>query len=70
MREFKNEKARKFFLESLELDEIAQERAKREMEELGVLTDSTCDIKTEAAGLRVLADDLEDGVICEDEIEI
>ena len=40
------------------------------MEELGVITDYTCELKMEAAGLRTLADDLEDGMICEDEIEI
>ena len=70
MRDFKNNAARKLFLESLELDKIADERAEEEMHKLGVITSDTCDIKTEAAGLRVLADDLEDGVIFEDEIEI
>lgn len=70
MREFKNENARKLFLESLELDKIADKKAKQEMKELGVITNYTCELKTEAAGLRTLADDLEDGMICEDEIEI
>ena len=70
MREFKNSKARELFLESLRLDKIAKEKQNKEIQELGVALDTTLDIFTEAAGLRVLADDMEEGLIDEDEIEI
>ena len=70
MREFKNSKARELFLESLKLDKIAQEKEKQDIKELGVALNNTLDIYTEAAGLRILADDIEDGLIDEDEIEI
>ena len=70
MREFKNKKARELFLSSLQLDEIADKRIEEEMKNNGVVYEDTFEIKTEAAGLRVLADDLEDGLIDEDEIEL
>ena len=70
MREFKNSKARELFLESLRLDKVAQEKVDTEVEKVGVALDTTLDIFTEAAGLRVIADDIEDGLIHEDEIEI
>lgn len=70
MREFKNSKARELFLESLRLDNIACEKQNKEIKQLGVALDTTLDIFTEAAGLRVLADDIEDGLIDEDEIKI
>ena len=70
MREFKNSKARELFLESLRLDNIACEQQNKEIKEFGVALDTTLDIFTEAAGLRVLADDIEDGLIDEDEIKI
>jgi len=70
MREFKNSKARELFLESLRLDNIAYEKQNKEIKQLGVALDTTLDIFTEAAGLRVLADDIEDGLIDEDEIKI
>ena len=70
MREFKNSKARELFLESLRLDKVAQEKVDTEVKCLGVALDTTLDIFTEAAGLRALADDIEDGLIDEDEIEI
>ena len=70
MREFKNSKARELFLESLKLDEIAKRKVDEEVKTLGVALDTTLDIFTEAAGLRVLADEIEDNLIDEDEIEI
>jgi len=70
MREFKNSKARELFLESLKLDEIAKSKVDEEVKTLGVALDTTLDTFTEAAGLRVLADEIEDGLIDEDEIEI
>ena len=70
MREFKNKKARGLFLSSLQLDEIADKRIEEEMKNNGVVYETTFEIKTEAAGLRVLADDIEDGLIDEDEIEL
>ena len=70
MREFKNSKARELFLESLKLDKLAQEKQNKEIQELGVTLDATLDIFTEAAGLRAIADDIEDGLIDEDEIEL
>ena len=70
MRDFKNSKARELFLESLKLDEIAKRKVDEEVKMLGVALDTTLDIFTEAAGLRVLADEIEDSLIDEDEIEI
>ena len=70
MRDFKNSKARELFLESLKLDEIAKRKVDEEVKTLGVALDKTLDIFTEAAGLRVLADEIEDSLIDEDEIEI
>ena len=67
MREFKNKKARELFLESLRLEKIAVERQKEEIEESGVTMQSS-ELFTEAAGLRVLADDIEDGFIYEKDI--
>lgn len=67
---FKNNKARELFLESLRIDEEADKRIQEEVEELGVCLDTTMEMKTEAAGMRILADDIEKGIISEDEIEI
>lgn len=72
MREFKNSKARELFLESLKLEEIAKERQEQEIKQIGAAIgeNGSSEIFTEAAGLRVLADDIEDGLIDEDEIEL
>lgn len=72
MREFKNPKARELFLASLRIDEEADRIAQKEMKELGcsIGMSGSGEMHTEAAGLRVLADDLEDGFISEEEIDI
>ena len=72
MREFKNLKARELFLESLRLDEIARKTQEKEIKQLGVAIgeNGSGEIFTEAAGLRILADDIEDGLIDEDEIDL
>lgn len=65
MRKFTNPKA-------IELYELAQETEK-EAEELivngRILANRYCELMTEAAGLRALADDVEDGIISEEELE-
>ena len=72
MREFKNPKARELFLASLEIEKQADERAKQEVEEIGYTLGEhgSGEMFTEAAGLRVLADEIEDGLIDEEEISI
>ena len=70
MREFKNPKARELFLESLKLDRQADEMEDKEIKEIGIALNTSAEIHTEAAGLRVLADDIEDGLVDENEIEI
>ena len=67
MREFKNKKARELFLASLELDQWASDKEK----ETGYEYDDTIDIvRCEACSLWILADDIEDGIINENDIEI
>ena len=67
MREYKKSKARELFLASLELDQWAVDKEK----EKGYEYDDTLDIvRSEACSLRILADDIEDGIINENDIEI
>lgn len=70
MREFKNLKARELFLASLKLDREACEMEDKEIKETGIAINTSAEIHTQAAGLRVLADDIEDGLIDENEIGI
>lgn len=70
MREFKNPKARELFLASLKLDKEAYEMENKEIQETGIALNTSAEIHTQAAGLRVLADDIEDGLVDENEIEI
>lgn len=70
MREFKNPKARELFLESLKLDRQADEMEDKEIKETGIALNTSVEIHTEAAELRVLADDIENGFVDENEIEI
>lgn len=70
MREFTNAKARELFLVSLKLDKEACEMEDKEIKETGTTLDISAEIHTQAAGLRVLADDIEDGLVDENEIEI
>ncbi|MBR0426925.1 MAG: hypothetical protein IJK18_01820 [Clostridia bacterium] len=67
MREFKNKKAQELFLASLELDMWASDKEKQP----GYEYDETPDIvRREACSLRVLADDIEDRIIKEEDLEI
>lgn len=68
MRNFKKEKARELFIASLRLDEEREEIEKQELKENGVVSQYTLELRTEAAGMRVLADDIEDGFIEETEL--
>lgn len=72
MREFKNPKARELFLDSLRIDKEADRMEEKEIAETGFSfgKNGSGEMRTEAAGLRVLADDLEDGFILEEEIDI
>ena len=72
MREFKNSKARELFLASLKIEEDAYEIEKKEIEQTGFSfgENGSGEKLVEAASLRVLADDIEDGLISEDEIDI
>ena len=70
MREFKNSKARELFLQSLKLDDEVRKMEQEDIKNYGTVFDFTLELGTEAAGLRVLADDIEDGIIDEEEIEI
>lgn len=72
MREFKNPKARELFLASLRIDEEADRMEEKEITATGFSfgKNGSGEMHTEAAGLRVLADDLEDGFISEEEIDI
>ena len=69
---FKNPTARELFLASLRIDEETDRIEQKEMKELGcsIGMSGSGEMHTEAAGLRVLADDLEDGFISEEEIDI
>ena len=69
MREFKNSKARKLFLESLKIDEEIDRMQDEEMNTIGYTDEYTNELKCQAAGLRVLADDIEDGIVNEEEAE-
>lgn len=72
VREFKNPKARELFLASLKIDEEADRMEEKEIAATGNSfgKNGSGEMHTEAAGLRVLADDLEDGFISEEEISI
>lgn len=70
MREFTTAKARELFLASLKLDREADEIEDKEIKETGIALNTSAEIHTQAAGLRVLADDIEDGLVDENEIEI
>ena len=70
MRKFTNKKARELFLKSLKIDEEANKQIHEHIKNGGLMTQSDHELKAEAMSLRILADDLEDGFISEDEIEI
>ena len=69
MRKFKNEKARELYLKSLSLDEWIDKKEK-ENRKTGVIDDYLAEAGCYAASLRVLADDIEDGLIDEEELDI
>lgn len=66
MRKFTNPKAIEIFNEAEEIENYVNSAIAEGRE---LLPDRYAELKTEAAGLRVLADDIEDGVIFEDELE-
>lgn len=75
MREFKNSKAQELFLQSLRLDEIADKEAEKEIAQIGYTLgekghSGSITMHVEATGLRCLADDIENGLIEDDEIEL
>lgn len=65
MRKFANPKAIELYLESQELEKEAELLLKTG----SVTANNYGDLMTEAAGLRILADDIEDGIISEEELE-
>lgn len=68
MRNFKKEKARELFIASLNLDEECKRMEEQDLQENGVVSQYTLELRTEAAGMRVIADDIEDGLIEETEL--
>ena len=68
MREFKNEKARELYLKSLSLDEWIDKKEK-ENRKTGVIDDYIAETGCYGSYLRVLADDMEDGLIDEEELD-
>lgn len=69
MREFKNSKAIELIKEAQALEDyVALEEDRLKAQGLPLL-DYYCELLTEAAGLRVLADDIEAGRISESELE-
>lgn len=71
MKEFKNPKAQELYLASLELEIEASMIAEEEMKQVGcVLDNGSCEMFMQAAGLRVMADDLEAGLLTEEEYEM
>lgn len=67
MREFKNPKAKKLYLESLELDKLA-DKIEQEDKETKLINENcrgmsrSLELHWEAMGLRAMADDIEDGI--------
>ena len=61
MKSFKNEKASELYFKSLVLDSLATKKENANISD---------ELKVEAVSLRIMASDLEDGLITEDEIEI
>ncbi len=70
MRDFKKAKARELYLASLRVEDNARQSGQEDIKEIGRYSHSTSEMFREAAGLRVLADDVEDGFIDEEEIEL
>ena len=65
MREFTNPKALELYIEAQHLEHEATQLIATGK----ILSDRYAELMTEAAGLRVLADDIEDGINSEDELE-
>ena len=68
-RKFKNPKARELFLKSLALDDYINSK-EEENKKNGIIDDYLDELGWQACSLRVLADDIEDGIIDEEEIEL
>ena len=65
MRNFTNPKAIELYIQAQELEKEAEELITRG----SILADKYGELMTTSAGLRVLADDIEDGIISEEELE-
>lgn len=65
MREFTNPKAIEIYIEAQELEKEAAYL----LETGSVTANNYGELMTEAAGLRVIADDVEDGIISVEELE-
>ena len=65
MRVFTNPKALELYYEA----EILEQEARNLIVNRTILPDRYAELMTEAAGLRVLADDIEDGIISEETLE-
>lgn len=65
MRKFTNAKAIELYEQAKALEQEAKSLATGSR----ITSDRYCELMTEAAGLRVLADDIEDGIIFEEELK-
>lgn len=65
MRKFTNSKAIALYLQAQELEKEAETLIVAGK----IMSNQYCELMTEAAGLRVLADDIEDGIISEEELK-
>ena len=69
MRDFKKLKAIKLIQEAQAIEDFVEKESQKLKARGLPLLDYYCELLTEAAGLRVLADDIEDGRISESELE-
>ena len=69
MRKFTNPKAIELIKEAQALEEFVESEEKKLIKQGLPLLEYYCELLTEAAGLRVLADDIEDGRISEAELK-
>lgn len=69
MRDFKKPKAIELIKEAQALEDFVKAEEQKLIKQGLPLLEYYCELLTEAAGLRVLADDIEDGIISEAEIK-
>jgi len=70
MRDFKNPKARELFLTSLAIDEARRKIEEEDIKTCGSVDEYAAELGCQAAGYRVMADEIEDGIIDEEEAEL